>query len=78
MYLANTFQKLVWIDQAMDLSIPQYSTTLVKHLKVNANVPSFIQHAQEKFDLVGKLTAKCFNFNGDIPFTTYDVQIITI
>jgi len=77
MYLANTFQKLVWIDEAMNYSIAQYSTTRVTHLKVNANVASFLQHVNDKYDLAGTLTVNCYNYNGDIPFNTYDVVLIS-
>jgi len=43
---------------------------------VNADIAAFLQHVNDLMDLVGIFQAQSFNFDGEINFDSYNVDLL--
>lgn len=78
MFLAHTTQRIVWIEQELNLTILPYSRTQINNIEVNADVAAFLQHINDLMDLIGYLKGSSYN-SGEltINYDSRDVDIIS-
>jgi hypothetical protein len=77
-YPAGKNTQLVYISQAINVSLNPYSVTIIKDIEITVERPiELLKNLKNPTDLIGKIHANSYNYEGIIPFTAKDVVILS-